>query len=126
MPNFSAAEKSFVCAVKAKVFMEYPPKGNEVGLNFANEALSLLPNETKWMIIWLKAKGRVRRFYNKSKTPDKDEIDTAETLSNMTTNCRSQIQAGNLFMEVASTLQLKPQYREESDNYYKLSSDFIG
>jgi len=78
--SFNRAEKAAICAVKARVFMEYPPKGNDLALKYADQARTLHSTEPEWIIIWLKAKGRVRRYYEQYKMPDDDEIDAAEIL----------------------------------------------
>lgn len=116
------AEKAAICAVKARVFMEYPPKGNDIALKLADEACNLHSTEAEWIIIWLKAKGRVRRFYKQFDMPDEVEIDAAEMLCSTKTKPRLLIQASKLFMEVAYCHKLKFN-QNESNKYYKLSSE---
>ncbi|CAI6346034.1 unnamed protein product [Macrosiphum euphorbiae] len=39
--------------------MEYSPKGNDIALEFASRACNLYSAEHEWIIVWLKAKGRL-------------------------------------------------------------------
>ncbi|CAI6350792.1 unnamed protein product [Macrosiphum euphorbiae] len=118
--NFNRAEKSAVCAVKARIFMEYPPKGNDIALKFADRARTLHSTEPEWIIIWLKAKGRVRRYYEQYKMPGDDEIDAAEMLCSTKTKARLLIQASKLYMEAAFVNKLKNN-KDESKRFYNLS-----
>lgn len=102
--------------------MEYPPIGNDIALKFANEARNLHSTEPEWIIIWLKAKGRVRRFYSQFKMPENDEVNAAEILCTTKTRPRFLVQASKLYMEVAFCHKLSNN-REKSMEYYKLSSD---
>ncbi|XP_025197118.1 uncharacterized protein LOC112595929 [Melanaphis sacchari] len=120
--SFNRAEKAAVCAVKARIFMEYPPKGNDIALKFADQARTLHSTEPEWIVIWLKAKGRVRRYYEQYKMPENDEINAAEMLCSTKTKARLLIQASKLYMEVAFINKLKNN-KEESNKYYKISSD---
>jgi len=115
-------EKAAVCAVKARIFLEYPPKGNDIALKFADQARTLDSTEPKWIVIWLKAKGRVRRYYEQLAMPENDEIDCAKILSSAKTNARHLIKASKVYFEVAYVNKLKNN-REESNKYYKLSYD---
>lgn len=125
MNNLNRSEKAAICAVKAKVFMEYAPKGNEIALKFSEQARNLHSTEPEWIIIWLKAKGRVRRYYDYlNKMPEKDEMDAAEMLSTTKTNCRHLVYASKIFMEVAFHNKINKKFKE-SDKYYKLSSDIL-
>jgi len=69
-----------LCAIKAYVFIEYPPKGHEIALKFATQARDLYPDEDGWIGIWLIAKGRVRRLTNKFSIPDNSKLDAANML----------------------------------------------
>jgi len=120
--NFNRAEKAAICSVKARIFMEYPPKGNDFALKFADRARTLDSTEPEWIIIWLKAKGRVRRYYEKFKMPGDDEIDAANMLCSTKTKARLLIQASNLYMEAAFVNKLKSN-QCESNKLYKLSCD---
>jgi len=120
--NFNRAEKAAVCAVKARIFMEYPPKGNDIALKFADQARTFHSTEPEWIVIWLKAKGRVRRYYEQYTIPDNNEIDAAEILCSTKTKARLLIQASKVYMEAAFANKLKNN-KEESNKYYKLSSD---
>lgn len=105
--------------------MEYPPKGNEIALKFSEEARRLHSTKPEWIIIWLKAKGRVRRYYNPiNKMPDKEEVDAAEMLSTSKTKPWHLVQASTIFMEMAFIYKFKNNYKE-SNKLYKLSSDLI-
>lgn len=120
--SLNRAEKAAICGVKARVFMEYPPKGNDIALKFADEARNLHSIEPEWLIIWLKAKGRVRRYYNQFQMPDEIEINVAEMLCTSKTKPRLLIQASKLYLEVAYIHKLNYN-QEESYKYYKLSTD---
>lgn len=120
--NFNRAEKAAVCAVKARIFMEYPPKGNDIALKFADQARTFHSTEAEWIVIWLKAKGRVRRYYEQYTIPYDDEMDAAEILCSTKTKARLLIQASKVYMEAAFANKLKNN-KEESNKYYKLSSD---
>lgn len=124
MKNLNRAEKAAICAIKALVFMEYPPKGNDIALKFAEQARNLHSTEPEWIIIWLKAKGRVRRFYSSYKMPDDGEIDAAEILCTAKTKPRLLIRASKLYMEVAFIHKLNKNH-QESKKFYKLSSDLV-
>ncbi|XP_060836483.1 uncharacterized protein LOC132919152 [Rhopalosiphum padi] len=119
--SFNCVEKAALCAVKAKIFMEYPPKGNDIALTFADQARTLHSTEPEWILVWLKAKGLVRRYYERFTMPDNDEINAANIWSK-NTNARLLIQASNIYMEIAFINKLKYN-REESNKYYKLSYD---
>ncbi|XP_016657441.1 uncharacterized protein LOC100160247 isoform X2 [Acyrthosiphon pisum] len=120
--NFNQAEKSAICAVKASIFMVYPSKGNVIALNFANQARALHPTEPEWIIVWLKAKGRVRRSYESHKMPGDDEIDAAEILCSMKRNPSHLIRASQLYKEAGYINKLKNNHNE-STKFFKLSSD---
>lgn len=120
--TLNRAEKAAICAVKARVFMEYPPKGNDIALKFADEARNYHTTEPEWIIIWLKAKGRVRRYYFQYKMPDIEEFNAAEILSTTKTKPRFLIQASKLFME-AGFIHKQNKNRNESNKFYKISSE---
>lgn len=124
MNSLNQAEKSAICAVKARVFMEYPIVGNEIALKLADKARKLEPNESEWIMIWLKAKGRVRRYYNHYEMPDMHETFAAELLSALKSKPRALIQASKHFKNVANCH--KTQFNsKESNKYYKISSELI-
>lgn len=102
--------------------MEYPPKGNDKALKFADQARTFHSTEPEWIVIWLKAKGRVRRYYEQYTIPDSDEMNAAEILCSTKTKARLLIQASKVYMEAAFANKLKNN-KEESNKYYKLSSD---
>lgn len=116
-------EKAALCGVKAKLFLNYPPKGNDMALKVAEEARFLDPSEFEWIKIWLTSKGRVRRFYDKLKIPDADEIHAADILQTKTTNPRFLLEAAELYINVAKYYYDKN--IEESREYFKLSSVVI-
>ncbi|XP_050540163.1 uncharacterized protein LOC126904874 [Daktulosphaira vitifoliae] len=116
-------EQSTLCAIKSIVFVEYPPKGNDISLDFALEAKTLNSEEPEWLNIWLKAKGRVRRFYSLFEMPDKDEFLAANILSSQK-NPRCLIQATNVYMEAAK-YQKRQRNRVETKKLYTISSELI-
>jgi len=120
--NLNRAEKAAICSVKARIFMEYPPKGNDIALKFADRARTLDSTEPEWIIIWLKAKGRVRRYYEQYQMPEDDEIDAAKMLCSTKTNARPLIQASKLYMEAAFVNKIKNN-KNESKKLYTLSCD---
>lgn len=62
--------------------MEYVPNRDIIVLKFANEARNLYSKEPHWLVIWLKAKRRIRRYNDVEKSmPDKDEMEAACILS---------------------------------------------
>lgn len=101
--------------------MEYPPKGNDIALKLAEEARILDSSEVEWTNIWLKAKGRVRRFYDEFKIPDSDEIYAADILCTKT-DPRLLLEAAELYINVAIIYK---QDEEKSKKYFKISSDII-
>jgi len=102
--------------------MEYPPKGNDIALQFADQARNIHPTESEWIVIWLKAKGRVRRYYKQFQMPDVHEMNAAEILSASKTIPKHVVQASKLYMEAAFIHKLSSNW-EESNKYYNLSSD---
>lgn len=122
MKDLNRAEKAAICAIKARLFMEYPPRGNDIALEFAVQARNLNSTEPEWIIVWLKAKGRVRRFYIQFQMPDEHEIDAADILCTTKSKPRSLIQASKLYMEVAFIHKINRDIVESKKNY-KISSD---
>ncbi|KAL5240438.1 hypothetical protein ACI65C_007848 [Semiaphis heraclei] len=120
---FNKADKAAICAVKAKMFMEYPIKGNNIALELINQAITNY-NESEWIVIWLKAKGRVRRYAEHFKMPGDDEIDAANKLCSTKSNPEHLIKASELFKEVGSVYKSINNHRE-SNKFYKLSTDII-
>lgn len=122
----SQAEKSAICALKACIFMEYPPNGNEFALKFANEARKLYSNEPQWIVIWLKAKGRVRRLYNVERSmPDNCEVEAADILCSQT-NPKPifLINACKIYHEIAIIYYIRNN-KDKSQKYYKLGIDIL-
>ncbi|CAI6349312.1 unnamed protein product [Macrosiphum euphorbiae] len=120
--NFNSAEKAAICAVKARVFMEYSPKGNDIALNFADQARALHPTEPELIIIWLKAKGRVRRYYDPTEIPGDDEIEAAESVCSIKSNSKLIFEASQIYKEVGYIYKTKKNYKE-SNKFFKLSFD---
>ncbi|XP_001946582.1 uncharacterized protein LOC100165115 [Acyrthosiphon pisum] len=120
--NFNRAEKAAICAVKGRVFMEYAPKGNDIALEFASRARNLYSAEHEWIIIWLKAKGRVRRYYQPYTMAGNDEMDAAKTLCSTTLKSHILIEVSQLYKETGFVYKMKNNY-SESNKYYKLASD---
>lgn len=119
---FNRSEKAAIYAVKAKIFMEYPHEGNDMALKFANQARYLDSIEPEWIVIWLKAKGRVRRYYEKFRAPDDDEIDAVKMLSTTQSKLHILIQALQVYEE-AGFIKKNANNRNESNHFYKLASD---
>uniref|UniRef100_A0A2S2PAG1 Uncharacterized protein n=1 Tax=Schizaphis graminum TaxID=13262 RepID=A0A2S2PAG1_SCHGA len=120
--SFNCAEKAAICAVKARIFLEYPPKGNCIALKFADQAQTHNSTEPEWILVWLRAKGRVRRYYEQFAMPENDEMDAAKILASAKTNAGLLIKASKVYLEAAFVNKLKNN-REESNKYYKLSYD---
>lgn len=104
--------------------MEYSPKGIDIALKFADEARNLDSIELDWVHIWLKAKGRARRFYDNSELPGNDEIKAAEMLCTANTNPQFLIHASKIYLELCRFYQIKS-YRTESKKMYQVSLDLI-
>ncbi|CAI6343167.1 unnamed protein product [Macrosiphum euphorbiae] len=120
--NFNCAEKAAICAVKARIFMEYPPKGNDIALEFASRACNLYSAEHEWIIVWLKAKGRVRRYYQPFDMADNDEMDAAKTLCSTKLKSHILIEVSQLYKEAGFVNKIKNNYNE-SNKYYTLASN---
>jgi len=119
---FNKAEKAAICAVKAEIFMEYPIIGNNIALEFANEAITN-STELDWVVIWLKAKGRVRRYSKPFQMPGDDEIDAANMLRSTKTKPKHLFKASELFKEIGTVY--KYDNHTESTKYFKLSLEII-
>lgn len=104
--------------------MEYPPKGNEISLKYAEQARKFCSTEPEWLSNWLKAKGRVRRFYNPCSKPHDDEIEAADLISTLKTLPIMFLPASRIYSEVGQFYKYRGM-REESDKYYKLASDLM-
>lgn len=102
--------------------MEYPHEGNEMALKFVNQARCLDSIEPEWIVIWLKAKGRVRRYHEKFRTPDEDEIDAVKMLSTTQSKLHILIQATQVYEEAGYIKKMTHDYNE-SNRFYKLASD---
>jgi len=102
--------------------MEYPPKGNDIALEFASRACNLNSTEHEWIIIWLKAKGRVRRYYHPFEMPDNDEMDAAEILYSTKPKSHLLIEATQIYKEAGFMSKKKKNYNE-SNKFYKLAFD---
>lgn len=105
--------------------MEYPPEGNIIALELAESARNFNDSELYWITIWLKAKGRKRRFHNKFTLPSRDELEAANKLSSCENNPELLLCASQIFCETGFILKrsgTSENYRE-SNKYYKLSAD---
>jgi len=102
--------------------MEYAPKGNDIALEFASQACNLHSAEHEWIIIWLKAKGRVRRYYQPFEMPGNDEMDAAKMLCSTNLKSHILIEASQLYKEAGFVSKMKSDYNE-SNKFYKLASD---
>lgn len=120
------AEKSAICAIKACVFMEYAPNGNAIALKLANEARKLYCNEPEWIIIWLKAAGRIRRFNSVGKSmPGKDEVEAADILCSQTNpKPKFLINACKIYHDMAIVYKIHNN-KGKSQYYYTLGYDLL-
>jgi len=118
--NFNPAEEAAICAVKARIFMEYPPKGNDIALELADQARTL-STEHEWLLIWLKAKKRVRHRNEPYKMPGDDEMEAAERLLS-TTSPKFFIHAYQLYKEAGFVYEMQNNLKL-SKKFYKLSFD---
>lgn len=106
------------------MFFEYSPKGNEIALKFSDEACNLNSTEPEYLAIWLKAKGRVRRYHHSFiSIPDTDELNTAKLF------CSYEIpslliQASSIYSEAAYYYKYH-HMQDKSNHYYQLSSNII-
>lgn len=105
--------------------MEYPPEGNIIALELAESARNFNDTELYWITIWLKAKGRKRRFLNKFTLPSREELESAKKLSSCENNPEFLICAAQVFSETGFVLKRSgsPTNFRESNKYYKLSAD---
>ncbi|KAL4141617.1 hypothetical protein QTP88_004228 [Uroleucon formosanum] len=122
--DFNRTEKAAICAVKAIVFMEYPQKGNDIALEFSSQACNLHPAEHEWIIIWLKAKGRVRRYYHPFEMPGIDEMDAVKMLCSTKLKPDILIEASRLYKEAAFVYRVNKNY-SEANKLYNFSIDNI-
>ncbi|KAL5240437.1 hypothetical protein ACI65C_007847 [Semiaphis heraclei] len=120
---FNGYEKAAICAVKANIFMEYPIKGNNIALEFVNQAITN-STESEWIVFWLKAKGRARRYAEPFKMPGDDEIDAANKLRSMKSNPEHLIKASEIFKEIGNNYKSNKNHKE-STKFFKLSTDII-
>jgi hypothetical protein len=105
--------------------LEYPPEGNIIALEFAESTRNFNDAELYWITIWLKAKGRKRRFYNKFTLPSRDELEGAKKLSSCEDNPELLLCASQVFCETGFILKKSgtPENYRDSNKYYKLSAD---
>lgn len=122
--NFNKVERSAVCAIKSIVFLEYPPGGNQIALELVECARSLNYTEVKWISIWLKAKGRKRRFDRALNLPSREELEAANKLSSYE-NAYLLLRASDVYKDAGFILKISNLRANisESNNYYKLSID---
>lgn len=122
--SLNRAEIAAISAVKARIFMLYAPMGNCIALKFADQARNIQTDETEWKLVWLKAKGRVRRYYNKIQMPGEDEINAVKMLSLTQSKPWFLIQASKMYMEIAFIHSVNNN-REEYKIHNTISSDLI-
>lgn len=118
--SLTVTEIAAICAVKAKVFIEYPPKGNDIALKFAEQACNLDSTEPLWKVVWLKAKGRVRRYHNRFSMPELNELNAAKTLCSYKTRTQFLIQAAQIYSEAGNFCKFNKMGAEASQ-YYSLA-----
>lgn len=115
-----------IFAIKSIVFMEYPSGDNKIALEFAESAVNLNDTEVYWTSIWLKAKGRKRRFDKKFTLPFRDELEAAKKLSTYEENPQLLLNASNIFQEAGFVIKITSRKnKKESSTYYQLSFDLI-
>lgn len=127
LSNFNKTEKAMICAMKSKIFMEYPSEDNKIALELAESARNFNDTEIYWTSIWLKAKGRKRRFDKKFILPFRDELEAAKKLSTYENHPEFLLGASNVFKEAGFALKIRASCDniKESNTYYKLSIDLI-
>lgn len=104
--------------------MEYPPKGITITLELAECAQNLNDSEMYWKSIWLKARGRKRRFDNRYALPFRDEFDAAQKLCKYNNNPELLLSAANIFREAGFILKISgTQNYNESIKNYKIAAD---
>lgn len=120
----SEVEKVAIRVIKAKVFMEYPPMGNNIALKLAEQACKLHPTDIVSLITWLKAKGRVRRYNCKLQLPTLNELNAAKRLCSYDTDFQTLIKAADTYSEAAYIHKLQYNY-DTSKTYYNMSSKLL-
>lgn len=126
MNEFNNGEKSAICAVKADVFLHYSPVGNDIALNLATQARTLNPTEPEWIVIWLKAKAVVRRYYNVLVLPDNSEMSAAEMLmSEKNKKSEFYLHASRIYAETARVYKKQSRHKYQSEKYYKQASNLL-
>ncbi|VVC43505.1 Hypothetical protein CINCED_3A010833 [Cinara cedri] len=108
--SFNSVEKAAVYAIKSKVFLEYPYKGNKIALRLAEFARDFNSTENHWIIIWLIAKGRQRRFDRDRTLPFRDELEAAKKLCSFEDNPEFLLSASNVFLEAGLDYNMAKQY----------------
>lgn len=121
-------EKAALFAIKSNVFLEYPPGGDKVALEFIESARNFNNTEIYWTNIWLTAKGRVRR-YDKftASLPFREELEAAKKLSSYDNNLELLLGASNVYQEAGFMLKISKIRNniQTSNDYYKLSADLV-
>lgn len=104
--------------------MEYPPKGNDIAIKFVEKACNLDSFEPTWDAVWLKAKGRVRRYSNRFSMPDISELNVAKKLCFYDTSPIILIQVAKVYSEAANVCKFNSM-SEDAYEYYSLSNDLL-
>lgn len=94
-----------------------------MALELAESARNFNDTEMYWLSIWLKAKGRKRRYDRKYTLPFRDELEAANKLSTYENNPHFLLCASNVFKEAGFILKIASNNLNESNKYYKLSID---
>ncbi|XP_050540156.1 uncharacterized protein LOC126904872 isoform X2 [Daktulosphaira vitifoliae] len=120
--KMNKVEVSAFNGIKCKVFLEYSPTGNKIALELAEISRNLNDTEVRWIDMWLKAKGRVRRYEQKFTLPFREELKAAEKLSFYQKNPAALSRASKVYMEAGFVLKIqnKP---HDSEKYYNLASN---
>lgn len=107
--------------------MEYTPIGNDIAVEYANQACGLCPTKSEWINVWLVVKRRVRRFnYSAQHSPDESEIAAAETLlSAKHQNADFLVQASNVYLDLALIHHHRRIENPECTKFFKQSAKII-
>lgn len=105
--------------------MEYPPEGNIISLEFAEAARNYNDSEMLWICIWLKAKGRKRRYDRRFTPPFREELEAANKLSSCRNNPELLLSASSVYREAGfiHKVNYTAENINESNKYYQLSID---
>lgn len=122
---FERKEVAAAYVVKAYVFMQYTPVGNDIGLKLVDQARALEPDILEWLVVWLTAKQRIRQYFIQFSMPDKCEIEAADMLLHVKNQKASfMIKALEIYANVGRYYRHNSQLKE-SNKYYQIASDIV-